>query len=49
MALLQKTLDGQAQLWAYLDVFRDMAIVCALCIPVTFVLKRVQGKAAAAA
>ena len=45
-ALLQKTLDSQAQLWAYIDIFRYMAIVCLICLPITFALRKSQGKAA---
>lgn len=47
-ALTQNTLDSQAQLWAYVDVFRYMAILTALCIPVTFILKRTRHKTVAA-
>ncbi|HWC97651.1 MAG TPA: DHA2 family efflux MFS transporter permease subunit [Candidatus Sulfopaludibacter sp.] len=46
-AILQRSLDNQAQLWAYVDVFRYLAIVCAVCVPVTFILKKAQRKAAA--
>jgi MFS transporter, DHA2 family, multidrug resistance protein len=48
MALIQRTLDNQAQLWAYVDIFRYMAFVCAICVPITFVMKKVQAKAGAA-
>jgi len=47
-AIVQRTLDNQAQLWSYIDVFRYLALVCALCVPVVFVLKKCQSKAAAA-
>ncbi len=48
MAIAQRTLNGQAQLWSYVDVFRDLSVVCALCVPIVFVLKKAQAKGAAA-
>jgi MFS transporter, DHA2 family, multidrug resistance protein len=39
-ALIQKGLDSQAQLWAYVDDFRYLALLCALCIPIAFFLKK---------
>ncbi len=42
--LLERNLDGQALLWSYVDVFRYMALVCFLCIPPVFVLKKAVGK-----
>jgi len=47
MALAQTVLNKQAQLWAYVDVFHYMALTAALCVPVTFILKRAQAKAGA--
>ena len=47
-ATVQRLLDGQAQLWAYVDVFRYMAILCLVCVPVVFVLQKAQSKRAAA-
>lgn len=46
-AITEKALDNQAQLWAYVDDFRYMAAMCALCIPLAFLLKKAKGKAAA--
>jgi MFS transporter, DHA2 family, multidrug resistance protein len=46
-ALIQRTLNNQAQVWAYVDVFHYMAIVAAVCLPVTFMLKRSRNKGAA--
>ncbi len=46
-SLLEKTLDSQAQLWAYVDIFRYLAILCGLCIPVAFFLRKSQAKGAA--
>lgn len=43
-ALIQKSFDNQAQLFAYVDVFRYLALACAFCVPVAFVLKRAQSK-----
>ena len=39
-ALIQKGLDSQAQLWAYVDDFRYLALLCALCIPIAFFFKK---------
>ena len=47
-AIVQRTLDSQAQLWSYVDVFRYMALVCAVCVPITFILKRTQSHRASA-
>jgi DHA2 family multidrug resistance protein len=47
-ALLQTGLNNQAQLWAYVDVFRYLAIVCAVAVPIAFVMKKAASKAAAA-
>jgi hypothetical protein len=38
--LIQKGLDSQAQLWAYVDDFRYLALLCALCIPIAFFFKK---------
>ncbi|MEI9974060.1 MAG: hypothetical protein WDO73_19620 [Ignavibacteriota bacterium] len=46
-ASIQKSLDSQAQLWSYVDVFRYLAVVSLLCVPLAFVLKKAQSKAAA--
>jgi hypothetical protein len=35
-ALIQKGLDSQAQLWAYVDDFRYQAPLCVLSIPIAF-------------
>jgi DHA2 family multidrug resistance protein len=43
-ALIQKSFDNQAQLFAYVDVFRYLALACALRVPIAFVLKRAQSK-----
>ncbi len=39
-ALTQQALNNQAQLWAYVDDFRYLALLCALCIPISFFLKK---------
>jgi DHA2 family multidrug resistance protein len=44
-ASLQTTLDGQAQLWAYVDDFRYLALVCSACVLVVVFLKRTKGSA----
>ena len=42
--LLELTLMQQAQLWAYVDDFRYLALLCFSCIPIAFVLQRVRGR-----
>jgi DHA2 family multidrug resistance protein len=44
-SLLQSTLDGQAQLWGYVDDFRYMALLCGGCVLVVMILKRTKGSA----
>jgi DHA2 family multidrug resistance protein len=39
-ALTQNGLDHQSQLWAYVDDFRYLALLCALCIPIAFFFKK---------
>ena len=39
-ALVNGELNRQAQAWAYIDVLRYLALACAVCIPVVFVLKK---------
>jgi DHA2 family multidrug resistance protein len=46
-ALLERRLNQQAQVWAYIDVFRYIAVVCALCVPFVFILKRAHHSGAA--
>ncbi|HZR56736.1 MAG TPA: DHA2 family efflux MFS transporter permease subunit [Terriglobales bacterium] len=43
-ALINGTLSQQARLWAYVDTFRYMALVCFACIPIVFLLKKAVGK-----
>ena len=42
-ALLGANLNSQARLWAYVDDFRYMALVCFLCVPIVFALKKSVG------
>jgi DHA2 family multidrug resistance protein len=42
--LVNGTLSQQARLWAYVDDFRYMALVCFGCIPIVFMLKKAKGK-----
>jgi DHA2 family multidrug resistance protein len=42
--LLERTLDGQARMWSYVDDFRYMALVCFGCIPIVFALKKAVGR-----
>ncbi|HEX5228450.1 MAG TPA: DHA2 family efflux MFS transporter permease subunit [Bryobacteraceae bacterium] len=48
-ALLQGGLTQQSVLYSYVDDFRYMALVCALCIPLVFLVKAVKAKRGAAA
>lgn len=38
--LTSNALNSQAQLWAYVDDFRYLAILCAICIPLAFFLRK---------
>jgi DHA2 family multidrug resistance protein len=42
--LLNAQLTQQARLWAYVDDFRYIALVCFACIPVVFLLKKAVGR-----
>jgi hypothetical protein len=42
-----KGFDSQAQLWAYVDDFRYLAPLCALCIPIAFFCKKLDPGAKA--
>lgn len=48
-AFLQNGLDQQSILYSYVDDLRYIAVVCAIFLPVVFVLKKVKKKAAAGA
>jgi DHA2 family multidrug resistance protein len=43
-ALLERSLNGQAALWSYVDDFRGLALVCLICIPLVFALKKTVGR-----
>jgi DHA2 family multidrug resistance protein len=43
-ALVNGELNRQAQSWAYIDVLRYLAMACAACVPVVFVLKKCKHK-----
>jgi len=43
-ALLDRTLSGQSRLWSYVDDFRYMALLCVLCIPIVFSLRKTIGR-----
>lgn len=47
-ALTDKTFNNQAQLWAYVDDFRYLALMCAVCIPLAFCLKKASRGGGAA-
>ena len=44
LKMLDHTLTSQARLWAYVDDFRYMALVCFACIPLVFFFKRAKGR-----
>jgi DHA2 family multidrug resistance protein len=43
-AMLERTLNAQARLWAYVDDFRYMALLCFACLPFVFLLKKAKAK-----
>jgi MFS transporter, DHA2 family, multidrug resistance protein len=42
--MLDQTLRAQARLWAYVDDFRYMALVCFACVPLVFLFKRAKAR-----
>jgi DHA2 family multidrug resistance protein len=42
--LLENSLNQQSVLYAYVDDFRYMVLVCALCLPIVFLFKPVKAK-----
>ena len=42
--LIGRELEGQSALWAYVDDFRYLALVCFACIPIVFMLKKAVRK-----
>jgi DHA2 family multidrug resistance protein len=42
--LIELTLAQQSQLWAYVDDFRYLALLCFACIPIAFTLQRVRRR-----
>jgi DHA2 family multidrug resistance protein len=40
LTITSNDLNCQAQFWAYVDVFRYLALLCAICIPLAFFLKK---------
>ena len=46
ISLTSTALTNQAQLWAYVDVFRYMTLVLAICVPGAFLLKKAKPGAA---
>ncbi len=47
-SLLQNGLDQQSILYAYVDDLRYMVVVCAICLPIVFLLRPVKAKRGAA-
>lgn len=48
-AIIERSLDSQAQLYAYVDDFRYLALICALCVPIAFMLKKPPKQSGGAA
>jgi MFS transporter, DHA2 family, multidrug resistance protein len=42
-------MQQQANLFAYVDTFRLLAVLCALCIPVVLLLKKAKSQGGAVA
>jgi len=47
-SLVERSLDQQAQLLAYIDDFRYLALICAFCVPVVFLMKKARSKSSEA-
>ena len=43
-AILDRTLNSQARLWAYVDDFRYMALLCFACLPLVWLLKQAKRR-----
>jgi MFS transporter, DHA2 family, multidrug resistance protein len=43
-SLTQAGLNSQASLWAYVDIFRYLALILALCVPGAFLFKKASSK-----
>jgi DHA2 family multidrug resistance protein len=48
-AVIERLLDQQAAVYSYVDDFRYLALLCFLCAPIVFFVKRVKPKAGAPA
>ena len=46
LALTSRDLTRQGQVWAYVDVFRYLVIVIAICVPLSFMMKKPKPGAA---
>ncbi len=42
--MLERTLTSQSRLWAYVDDFRYMALMCFACVPLVFLFKRAKAR-----
>ncbi len=47
-ALIDRGLNQQAVIYSYVDDLRYIAVVCVICIPIVFLLKKVKAKTSAA-
>ena len=48
-AMLNNLANQQATLWSYIDDLRYLALVCFVCVPLVFALKKVRARQGAAA
>ena len=46
--MLDRIILQQASAWSYVDVFRDLAFLSFLCIPIVFFLKKAKSRPGAA-
>jgi DHA2 family multidrug resistance protein len=49
LAMIDRLVQQQAQMWSYVDVFTVLAILAGLTVPVAFILRRLKPEQAAAA
>jgi hypothetical protein len=47
-ALIDRGLNQQAVIYSYVDDLRYIAVVCVICIPIVFCLKKAKAKSGAA-
>ena len=45
--MIEGMVNRQAALWAYVDDFRYLAVLCFLCAPIAFAMKKIRGRGGA--